>query len=98
MEYIEPLQKGFIIYSKSGCINCLDVKKFLKQKNFLFEEINCDDYLLENREQFLTFIENITNKKHKTFPIVFYDGKFIGGFDNTKEFVNKLLLSFEEVF
>lgn len=98
MEYIEPLQKGFIIYSKSGCINCLDVKRFLKQKNFLFEEINCDDYLLDNRDQFLTFIENITNKNHKTFPIVFYDGKFIGGFDNTKEFVNKLLLSFEEVF
>lgn len=98
MDITKPELTGFSVYSKSGCPNCVTVKKLIKEKNFLMTEINCDEYILEDKECFLTFIETISGHSHKTFPIVFYEGSFIGGLNETKPFVEKLLLSFEEIF
>lgn len=98
MEFIEPKKLGFTIYSKSGCPNCTKVKNLIKQHNFLFNVIDSDDYIIEDKESFLTFIENIAEKSYRTFPMVFYDGKFVGGLIHTTEFIDKLLLSFEDVF
>jgi glutaredoxin len=97
MEFIEPIKTGFTIYSKSGCPNCLTTKNLLKENNLFFKQVNCDDYLLENKEEFLTFIENIAETSYRTFPMVFYDGKFIGGAKTTKEYIEKIL-SFEDNF
>jgi glutaredoxin len=93
MDLSLPNQNGFTIYSKSGCPNCTSVKKLIKDNLFFYTEINCDEYILEYKEEFLTFIENIANVSYKTFPMVFYDGKFIGGLTHTREFINKLLLN-----
>jgi glutaredoxin len=98
MEFSEPFPKDFTIYSKSGCPNCSNVKKLIKEKFFPFQEINCDDYLIENKEEFLSFIENKIGKSYRIFPIVFYNQKFVGGYTETIDFINKLLLSFEELF
>jgi glutaredoxin len=98
IDFIKPSKEGFTIYSKSGCPNCLTTKKLIKEKQFFLLEVNCDDYILENKEEFLTSIENIAETSYKTFPMVFYEGKFIGGATHTKEFINKLLLSFEDIF
>jgi len=98
MEFSCPEKQNFTIYSKSGCPNCTNVKKILKEKYFLFTEINCDEYILEDKDRFLKFIEDITKITYKTFPMVFYNGKFVGGLTQTSEFINKLLLSFEECF
>jgi glutaredoxin 3 len=98
MDIKEPIQKDFTIYSKSGCPNCTSVKKIIKEKNFLFTEINCDDYILEDKDEFLKFIESKAEKSYRTFPMVFYDGKFVGGLTHTTEFINKLLISFEDNF
>lgn len=98
MEFTEPTLNGFTIYSKSGCHNCSKIKKLLKEKNLFFIEVDCDEYLIEEKDNFLSFIENKVGKPYKTFPIVFYDGKFIGGFTESEEYVNKILLSFEELF
>ena len=98
MEFDKPCEKGFTIYSKSGCPNCLKVKAYLKQKNLIFTVINCDEYIIEDRDNFLSFIKEHAGQEVKTFPIIFYDGKFIGGFNETVIFSDKLLLSFEENF
>ena len=74
------------------------VKKFIKDKHFFVNEINCDEYLLENKEGFLTFIEELAGKSHKTFPMVFYRGKFIGGLTDTMDAIDKILLLFDEIF
>ena len=87
MEFIEPLKTGFTIYSKSGCSYCTKAKNLLTQCNFLFEEINCDDYLEKDKQYFLNFIKEKANKDFKTFPIVLCDGKFIGGFLETEQLV-----------
>jgi glutaredoxin len=98
MEIIEPSKKGFTIYSKSGCTNCVKIKQLIKDKKFLFNVIDSDEYIIEDKDFFLTFIENIAETSYKTFPMVFYEGKFVGGFAQTTEFINKLLLSFEDIF
>ena len=36
----------FTIYSKSGCINCRNVKDLLQKHNFTFNIIDCDEYLI----------------------------------------------------
>ena len=97
MEFIEPKKIGFTIYSKSVSPNCTKVKQLIKDKNFLFNVIDSDDYIIEDKESFLKFIENIAEKSYRTFPMVFYDGKFVGGLIHTTEFIDKLLL-FEDIF
>ena len=98
MDFEEPLTSGFTIYSKSGCHNCTKFKKLLKENNLFFLEIQCDDYLIEEKERFLSFIENKIGKSWVTFPMVFNDGKFIGGYIEASAIVHKLLLSFEDMF
>jgi len=91
MEYFAPLETGFTIYSKSGCLNCTKVKKLLCDKEIFFLEVDCDEFLIEDKKGFLLFIKERANKEYKTFPMVFKDGNFIGGFDETQTFVDKLL-------
>ena len=91
MSIFEPLDTGFTIYSKSGCFYCTKVKKLLFDKNIFFLDVSCDEFLLEDKEGFLLFIKERANKEYRTFPIVFYDGKFIGGFTETQQHFDKLL-------
>ena len=95
MEIENPFKTGFTVYSKSGCPNCTKVKKLLAEKKAFFVEIDCDDYIIEDKENFLLFIKERANKEYKTFPMVFNDGIFIGGFIETHDYFNKLL-SFDE--
>ena len=48
-----PTEKGFTIYSKSGCINCDNIKKLLDANKLEYNVINCDNYLNENKDFFL---------------------------------------------
>jgi glutaredoxin len=38
----------------------------------------------------------LSEKECKVFPIIFFDGKFVGGYDETIVYVEKTMLSFEE--
>jgi len=102
MDYsdIEPLKSGVTIYSKSGCNNCVNVKNLLKDYKVKHTDINfniidCDEYLIEDKSGFLSFIQNKANEKRKIFPIVFINEKLIGGFTETKEYFEKTYLNFE---
>jgi glutaredoxin len=90
MRISPPSTKDFTIYSKSGCINCRKVKDFLKNNNQSYEVIDCDDYLFENKEFFLSFINNCAKKECKIFPMVFNKGDFIGGYDETVTYLDKI--------
>ena len=43
----------YTVYSKSGCPNCNKVKELLKSKNLTFTVIDCDEYLIESKPEFL---------------------------------------------
>jgi glutaredoxin len=98
MEYTEPYKLGFTVYSKSGCPNCVKVKRAIKEKKILLNEIDCDEYLLEDKERFLTFIREKIGTECRVFPIIFFDCKFVGGYNEALEIMNKFQLSFEENF
>jgi glutaredoxin len=72
MDFEKP-SKGFYIYSKSGCPNCIKVKTLLKDNNLNFTIINCDEYILENKFSFLEFMKEISQKEIKIFPMIFFE-------------------------
>jgi glutaredoxin len=86
----EPLDAGFTIYTKTECSFCTKVKKLLLDKQIFFLDVQCDEFLREDKEAFLSFIKKIANKEHRTFPMVFKDGKFIGGFTDTEMYFDKI--------
>ena len=89
----EPKKGELTVYSKSGCPNCTNVKKLLKEKQVNFIIIDCDDFILEDKSCFLNFIHRLSGKEneYKTFPMVFDGAIFIGGFSETCKYLDKLL-------
>jgi glutaredoxin len=81
----------YTIYTKSSCEYCVKVKDLLKEKGFSYSEINCDSDLEtpEKKETFLNMIKEITHVNYKTFPMVFRDDIFVGGFKQTIELILK---------
>lgn len=59
-----------------------------------YHVIDCDEYLIEERDKFLKFLTEIVGNEVKTFPIVFFDEKFVGGFKETKEYIDRVLVDF----
>ena len=90
-EFTKPSETCFTIYSKSGCSNCTKVKNLLQENKISFTIIDCDEYLLENKAEFLNFIMNLTSREWRTFPIVFNNSQFIGGFIDTKVYLDNTL-------
>lgn len=98
MDYVEPICNGFTIYSKSGCVMCSKVKNLLKDNLLFFETVDCDEYLIEDKEAFLSFMQKKIGKEYRQFPMVFYKGEFVGGYPETSALSAQLLLEIEGVF
>jgi len=94
MTFGKPSNNGFTIYSKSGCYNCLKVKLLLEENNALFNVVDCDEYIIENKNNFLLFINELSDKNITVFPIVFYYSYFIGSYTETKKFLDELRTAF----
>jgi glutaredoxin len=92
MNFPNPSKRKFTIYTKSGCIYCNKVKELLNKNYILFDIIDCDEFIIENKSNFLAFLQNIIGHEYKTFPMVFDDeGLFIGGYTDTVKYVEKML-------
>jgi glutaredoxin-related protein len=89
MEFEKPSVTGYTIYSKSRCPFCTKAKVLLEEEPYTI--IDCDSYLVDDtiKQEFLQFIENIIQKQYRTFPMIFKDGEFIGGFTETKIYYEK---------
>jgi len=77
----KPESFGYTVYTKSNCVYCDKVKQLLKHDSVTY--IDCDEYLAE-RFEFLSFIENVAGEPYHMFPMVFYNKRFIGGYEQTK--------------
>jgi len=85
------LNPGYTVFTKSKCKWCDKIKELIPHARF----INCDD-MLKNRNQFLAQMDALTGCKHRTFPFVFYDHEFIGGYAKTRQIVdNELAFNIE---
>lgn len=87
MQFEEPSSQGYTIYSKSGCPNCVIAKKQVVETGHNEtgsdpKIIECDEYLLESRPEFLSFIREKIQQPDETkklyFPFIFKDGQYIG--------------------
>jgi glutaredoxin len=87
MEYEPPASENYTIYSKSGCPSCSKAKTLLKDEEVLL--IDCDEFLIEDKEDFLEYMKTIIGKEYRMFPMIFKDGVFIGGFNETKVYYDK---------
>jgi hypothetical protein len=77
-----PLQNGITIYGKSNCPSCLQLKIDFDEICHNSKYINCDEYLLSNKESFKqTLFEYMqrkyTGKELLSFPIIFRDSKYV---------------------
>ena len=79
-------EKEYTIYTKSKCSYCTRAKVLLPYAHVIL----CDDYLADDRDQFLAFMDKVSTKTPRTFPMVFHNGQYIGGYEDTKEYVDKL--------
>ena len=89
-EYELPSENTYTIYSKSGCPYCVKAKKLIEKEGIHI--IDCDEYLIEDKEAFLIFIKNCANEgtpEIKSFPIIFYKKQFIGGYAELVKFYEK---------
>ena len=91
MDFIEPKLNEFTIYSKSGCPNCIKVKNHLANLQLNFTVVSCDDYILDDKAAFLYFIKELSGVECKVFPMVFAGSKFIGGYKETFDYLDKIL-------
>ena len=94
MQFEKPSEEGYTVYTKSNCLYCTKVKELLnfKKQNPEPKIINCDEYLIEPnvKEEFLIWIQTINGGvNHRIFPMVFNQGKFIGGYKETEKFFIK---------
>ena len=91
MEVRSPTSTTFTIYTKRNCIYCEKVKDELEHHFEIPEIIPCDEFLTDsvNKQHFITFMNSLTKDKFKTFPVVFYDKTFIGGYNETVLFLQK---------
>lgn len=76
----EPLTHGYTIYSKTGCPNCDKSCDLLNTNMTPFKYVLCDTYLAEDRLAFLAKMKIFAEGEVKMFPMVFFDGEYIGGF------------------
>lgn len=78
---------SYTIYSKDNCHFCKRAKQLLDEKNMQYKEINLDP--INKREEYDNVVPGLKEKtSQSTFPFIFMDDKFIGGYS---ELVLKLL-------
>ena len=61
------------LYTKKRCPYCTSAKIWLRQRDYVFEEISLDNP--KDQTKFIT-----ENPNHKTVPQIYVGGKHIGGF------------------
>jgi len=86
------------IYSKSNCKNCNIIKDIFNEYNIKYIEINCDEYLRLDREEFIKQMNILLKTNIDTiiqFPIVFDKETLIGTYDQTIQYIKNNLEFYE---
>lgn len=96
-----PSKKDYTVYTKSGCPFCDKVKNLLFDFDLTYTTVVCDAYLSADRDAFLLSMQQYTKREYKTFPMVFHNGVFVGGFTDTKQYIDDQLFhefSYDSIF
>ena len=67
--------KGLVIVSKDGCKYCDLARVFLSQKKVSYTVLEQSDVDIDDVKKWT---------QHKTFPFIFWNREFIGGYDELR--------------
>jgi glutaredoxin len=93
----KQFKNKIVIYARPTCPYCIDFLDFLKKNNntgyydkLIYVEVDSDspDSIFSKYNILKNLKEDINN--HSTVPIVFHNGKFIGGSDDSKKYFKNL--------
>jgi glutaredoxin len=83
VKYKTPSKTDYTIYTMSKCKYCVMAKEHIKAMPVASKciNINCDKFLktCRDRDNFFKFIKQYTIIPYFYFPMIFKNGKFIGG-------------------
>ena len=87
------LKEGYTILTKQHCKWCEKVKELLPDAHF----IPCDIPPAPSkvRDDFFTNVDDLSGAQPRTFPMVFYNKKYIGGYVDTKKWLEDMTLTFD---
>ena len=85
MNVPRPASDSYTIYSKSGCLYCTQAVVLLQNERVPPLYVDCDKFLLENKEEFLNLMKLHIGREYRTFPMIFKNGIFVGGYTETKK-------------
>ena len=84
-QFKKPASRDYTIYSISNCKYCVMAKEHLGSASGVgcasISVINCDKFVgsCRERDNFYNFMRQYTVIPYIHFPMIFKDGKFIGG-------------------
>jgi glutaredoxin len=82
-QFKKPASRDYTIYSISNCKYCVMAKEHLGSVSGVSASsvINCDKFVgsCRERDNFYNFMRQYTVIPYIHFPMIFKDGKFIGG-------------------
>ena len=76
-----PTESGYFMYTKSHCKWCQKAKETLPN----VVVVNVDHLLPDNKPQFLAFVDSFSGTQPRTFPMVYYNGIYLGGYTESAE-------------
>jgi len=81
----------YVIYTKNNCKYCENVKILLKDVKPEPQIILCDNYLTDDKTKndFLKEMSCKIGQEYRTFPMVFFNNRFIGGYEKTLRFYER---------
>ena len=78
----------YTVYTKSNCSYCDKIKLLMEEYSENVNYILCDEWLVSKRILFLNIMRVKTLKDEITFPIVFFEGNYIGWFNEYEAKMN----------
>jgi glutaredoxin len=89
----ELQDKGYSIFTKENCKWCKKIKLLLPDAHYIHVEIPPPPS--KYRQEFFYQIDSLSKQQPRTFPIVFYNKHFIGGYKETKERIESFNFIFD---
>jgi glutaredoxin len=86
---LENAKIKYCIYSLENCSYCREAKKLLEKNNLPYKEIKV---YRDDIKDILKILESKTNK-YGYFPIIFYNKKFLGGFQELQKQSSEIIIN-----
>jgi len=87
-EIFDASTTEFLIFSKPNCKYCRFALSLAKQKQLDYQYTNIIDY--QDEEWFDNFYDDLkAHSQAKTFPIIYHNKKYIGGFTELQKLMEK---------